>query len=1065
MATPDVELMDAMINSLQQPEQPDPLAEVNLLKQFCIRHKLDRDFSQSPLFEQVFSLLLSRRLHDDAWLNTTSTTCVLHVLSCVRALSRTPRLHQKLVSEGSLGVLARLLTLCAERHMSDRDDVSLREALVEMLAILHRSAADPLQRDMLATYRVHETLVNLFPTSYLTLLHCSLWTLLRLSQSAVVRTALEELDCAQSLLRIIEDGDETTQRQGLLLLRRLCKHAGARESVKMYDGVPVILNLLSSKDTETIVTAVRVVELLAQEFADDIRNNHGLNAILLLLAPDKADGGNDSTVDARRLPKNSSVSSLAESELSLAETAELDLKLPMACCDALAQLSLSDINASLIRELNGIHLIALCMLHRPTTEIEAEDSSAVAAASSDSSSNAHRERRPRTAASTDGFAQLQLDLQVRAVRALRFLFSHERNRGIFQRLFPPDLFGKFIDIGHYCWDLPAYTELVELINGLSPVRAEALALAVNDLNQSKPPSRFVRSYAVLEKLGQGSFGCVYRVRKQGANSMFALKEIPTRNPAAFGATEEEQEHCLELVLTEVKMIQKQLNHPNVVRYYKSFTEGDGASRKLYILMELAEGASLQDHFNSLQEKHQTMPDQRVWHIFCQLCQALRYLHKDQHVMHRDLTPSNIVLDWNDKVKIADFGLARVWRPDASSQFAQSSVGTLQYSCPEVITHDKYDEKADIWALGCLLYQMLTLRVPFVSNNLLTLARKIVEAHYEPIPPSAGRSPLLTQTVSACLMPKPADRPDILQVCSLVAPLLIQEIDRLSKHADEVNRVLETERARRSLLKAEAQSHKRHLHKFVASQDRDDRLEDTTAVPRLAPLPAIPQHRRRRSSSGREGSASSQFSVLPEGGLPTTLERSASTPARAEAPSASISPPSILPDGPNDVFESRPRRRSTSARSRTSSATSFVKMSPRRVRLMVDPISQYLLQVHKLLFVCQLPPSSQQDLRRYVVEKYKRRLFSARTSQVSLKQELQKLCSGSDDVVGMALPFRLGEVFQRDPQRQQSDVDDDLDYQNSDVTALPTDEAELTYSTLCALIEDVLIANGYYQVEV
>ncbi|XP_061633468.1 serine/threonine-protein kinase Nek10-like isoform X2 [Phyllopteryx taeniolatus] len=94
--------------------------------------------------------------------------------------------------------------------------------------------------------------------------------------------------------------------------------------------------------------------------------------------------------------------------------------------------------------------------------------------------------------------------------------------------------------------------------------------------------------------------------------------------------------------------------PNIVKYYKTFLEDD----KLYIVMELIEGVPLLERCNSLKEKQQSFIEERIWNIFILMCQALRYLHKDKRIVHRDLTPNIIMLGEEEKVTIIDFGLAK-----------------------------------------------------------------------------------------------------------------------------------------------------------------------------------------------------------------------------------------------------------------------------------------------------------------------------------------------------------------------------------------------------------------------
>ena len=101
----------------------------------------------------------------------------------------------------------------------------------------------------------------------------------------------------------------------------------------------------------------------------------------------------------------------------------------------------------------------------------------------------------------------------------------------------------------------------------------------------------------------------------------------------------ERPENFEVIYNEMKIIRNELNHPNIVKYIETFQSAD----KLFIVMELIEGASLIEHCKSLREKKLRFSEQRVWHIFVQLVLALRYRHKEKNIVHRDLTPSNIML--------------------------------------------------------------------------------------------------------------------------------------------------------------------------------------------------------------------------------------------------------------------------------------------------------------------------------------------------------------------------------------------------------------------------------------
>ena len=111
-----------------------------------------------------------------------------------------------------------------------------------------------------------------------------------------------------------------------------------------------------------------------------------------------------------------------------------------------------------------------------------------------------------------------------------------------------------------------------------------------------------------------------------------------------------------------------------------------------------------DFVNSTADKKEVLLEGLIWEIFLQIVLALNYIHVDKGVVHRDLSPNNILLEHNmRRVKLADFGLAKVHESDCSKsrkkqENMQSAVGTMPFSCPEIIMHASYGEKADIWSL-------------------------------------------------------------------------------------------------------------------------------------------------------------------------------------------------------------------------------------------------------------------------------------------------------------------------------------------------------------------------------
>jgi len=144
-------------------------------------------------------------------------------------------------------------------------------------------------------------------------------------------------------------------------------------------------------------------------------------------------------------------------------------------------------------------------------------------------------------------------------------------------------------------------------------------------------------------------------------------------------------------------------------------------------MEFIEGFNLSELLRIQTEKGVPFEERQVWKIVVSLLSVLKYLHVDKAVIHRDLNPANIMVDNNFNLKLADFGLAKAITQH--QQMTNSFVGTLVYSCPEIVSNRAYSEKADIWSFGCVIYELMKLKPPFTGTNPLMLAKNIVDTEY------------------------------------------------------------------------------------------------------------------------------------------------------------------------------------------------------------------------------------------------------------------------------------------------------------------------------------------------
>jgi tRNA A-37 threonylcarbamoyl transferase component Bud32 len=211
-----------------------------------------------------------------------------------------------------------------------------------------------------------------------------------------------------------------------------------------------------------------------------------------------------------------------------------------------------------------------------------------------------------------------------------------------------------------------------------------------------PGAPAIPGYELLEVLGRGGMGVVYKARQTKLDRLVALKMLPpeTSNDPAFAERFSREARAL-----------ARLNHPNIVTVH-DFGQSGGES---YFVMEFVEGTSLRQRLRAGR-----VPPGAALDVAVQVCDALGYAH-DEHIVHRDIKPENILLDKRGRVKIADFGLVKLLArkgADYTLTGPWQVMGTLKYMAPEQLDNPlAVDHRADIYALGVVLYEMLTGGVP------------------------------------------------------------------------------------------------------------------------------------------------------------------------------------------------------------------------------------------------------------------------------------------------------------------------------------------------------------------
>ncbi|XP_010179367.1 PREDICTED: serine/threonine-protein kinase Nek5, partial [Mesitornis unicolor] len=247
-------------------------------------------------------------------------------------------------------------------------------------------------------------------------------------------------------------------------------------------------------------------------------------------------------------------------------------------------------------------------------------------------------------------------------------------------------------------------------------------------------------YEIIKKIGEGSFGKIFLAKGKADNEQCVIKEI---NLTEMPAKEKEDSQKEVILLAKMK-------HANIVTFYASLQE----KNKLYIVMEYCDGGDLMKRINM---QHGVLFDEdQILSWFVQISLGLKHIH-DKKILHRDVKAQNIFLSNNEKVaKLGDFGIAR--QLNSTMEFAHTCVGTPYYLSPEICENRPYNNKTDIWSLGCVLYELCALKHPFEGNSLHQLVLKICRGHFHPVSPNYSYD--LRILISQLFKISPRDRPSI-----------------------------------------------------------------------------------------------------------------------------------------------------------------------------------------------------------------------------------------------------------------------------------------------------------------
>ena len=226
----------------------------------------------------------------------------------------------------------------------------------------------------------------------------------------------------------------------------------------------------------------------------------------------------------------------------------------------------------------------------------------------------------------------------------------------------------------------------------------------------------MHDFKIISKLGEGAYSTVYKVKRIVDNNIYALKKVKLLN-----LSEKEKQNSL----NEVRLLAS-IKSNFVISYKEAFF--DEKDSTLGIVMEFADRGDLYQKIVEHKKSAMFFEETDIWRIFIQLVKGLKALH-DLKILHRDLKSANVFLLSDGTAKLGDLNVSKV----ARRGLGYTQTGTPYYASPEVWKDQPYDNKSDIWSLGCVLYEMITLRPPFRAQNMEGLYNKVIKGQFSRIP--------------------------------------------------------------------------------------------------------------------------------------------------------------------------------------------------------------------------------------------------------------------------------------------------------------------------------------------
>ena len=272
----------------------------------------------------------------------------------------------------------------------------------------------------------------------------------------------------------------------------------------------------------------------------------------------------------------------------------------------------------------------------------------------------------------------------------------------------------------------------------------------------------MEGFNILSKIGEGSYSTVLKVQRIADGNIYALKRVKF-----YKLSEKERENAL----NEIRILAS-VKSKNVISYKEAFYDEKDSS--LGIVMEYADNGDL---FQLITERKKTknyFTEQEVWKVFIQLLNGLKALH-DFKILHRDIKSANVFLFKGGVCKLGDLNVSKV----ARKGLGYTQTGTPYYASPEVWEEKPYDSKSDVWSLGCVIYEMITLRPPFQAKSMEELYKKVMRGIYPKL--SSKYSEDLSDIIKLMIQVEAGARPSCEELLKM--PIITKRIEFFNNNKD------------------------------------------------------------------------------------------------------------------------------------------------------------------------------------------------------------------------------------------------------------------------------------------